>query len=102
MRIPKQFTHKGKVWKVEYEEELHHEDGTECDGLCDWDSRTIFLDTSLTGKKKLAIFLHELFHVLVWEAHISEGAAFTEDIEDILADAFSDMLTTTFGVRPGK
>ncbi len=96
MRIPNKFTHKGKLWTVLYEADLKHDDGTECDGLCDLDERIIYLDAALTGRKKKQTFLHELFHVLIFEAHINAGVRFSEGLEEVLCDAFADLITTSF------
>jgi Zn-dependent peptidase ImmA (M78 family) len=95
MRIPRQFTHKGKLWKVVAEKDLQI-DGDDCDGLCDFDKRIIYLDASLKGRKRRAIFYHELFHVVVHEAHINPGVRFSEGIEEVLCDAFADFLVTCF------
>lgn len=94
MRIPKKFTVKGKQWRVVIEPNLVHEDGTECDGLCDFENRIIYLDSTLKRRKKKAIFFHELCHILVYEAHINPGVRFSEGVEEILCDAFSDLLIT--------
>jgi Zn-dependent peptidase ImmA (M78 family) len=99
MRYPKRFMHKGKLWKVMFEEDLKHEDGTECNGLCDTDDRIITLDASLKGDKKKRIFLHELFHVVIHEAHINPGVPFSEGIEEVLCDAFADLLSTSFNLK---
>lgn len=95
MRIPKEFKHKGKTWKVVYEPDLKV-DGDECEGCCDFDTRTIYLDASLKGRKKKQTFLHELFHVLVHEAHINPGVRFSGGVEEVLCDAFADLLSTSF------
>jgi Zn-dependent peptidase ImmA (M78 family) len=96
MRYPKAFQHKGKTWRVVYEADLKHDDGTICDGLCDLEGRVIYLDAKLKGRKKKTTFLHELCHVLVHEAHINPGVRFSEGVEEVLCDAFADMLSTAF------
>ncbi len=96
MRIPRQFKLKGKRWNVKYVPELKADDGDGCDGLCDFDTRTITLDASLRGRKKRETFLHELFHVVIHEAHINRGVRFSDGLEEVLCDAFSDLMTTSF------
>lgn len=96
MRIPKQFTHKGKTWKVEYEANLVADDGAECEGLCDFEKRVIVLRSSLKGKKKKSVFFHELIHVVLFEAHINPGVRFSAGIEEVICDAVSDLMTTAF------
>lgn len=96
MRIPKEFTHKGKHWKVIQTADPKHEDGTDCEGLCDCENRVIILDARLKGKAKKTAFLHELFHVVVFEAHINQGVRFTVGLEEVLCDAFADLISTSF------
>lgn len=98
MRIPKQFKLKGKLWKVAYKDNLK-EDGEELDGLCVFSTRTIWLDSSLRGKKKKSVFLHELFHVVIHEAHINPGVRFSEGIEEVFCDAFSDVMVSLFNLK---
>jgi len=96
MRIPKRFNLKGKAWQVVVETDLKHDDGTECDGLCDVEGRVIYLDARLRGRKKKFIFLHELTHALIHEAHINPGVRFSEGVEEVLCDAFADLITSSF------
>lgn len=99
MIIPKRFTHKGKVWKVKIKSGLVHPDSCDCEALCDIETRTIFLDPSLKGNKKKEKFLHELFHVVIYEAHINTGVRFSEGLEEVLCDAFADLLSTSFNLK---
>ena len=99
MTIPNKFKYKGYVWKVLTELDLHHDDGTKCHGICDTTARIIYLESSLPKSVKEATFIHELFHVMVHESRVPENAALTEDIEDILADNFSDLLSQCFNIR---
>ncbi len=99
MRIPRQFKLKGKLWKVTYEPNLKADDNSLCDGLCDFDTRTVVLDSALKGRKKKSVFLHELFHVLIHEAHINPGVRFSGGLEEVLADAFADLLITSFSLK---
>jgi hypothetical protein len=94
MRIPKEFKLKGKKWKVKLSPDLVTKE--DCVGECDFDTRTITLDSSLKGRKKKSVFLHELFHVLVHEAHINPGVRFSEGVEEVLCDSFADLLVSSF------
>lgn len=96
MHIPKRFHLKGKVWKVILKKNLKHPDGTECDGLCDLQSRIIYLDSELSRLGKKATFLHELFHAVIHEAHIYSGVRFSEGVEEVLCDAFADLVHNSF------
>jgi hypothetical protein len=99
MRIPKQFSLKGKLWKVILAKDLEHEDGTKCSGLCDTDNRTIYLESKQSKSERFSTFLHELFHAMVHSAHIPVNTPFTEAIEEILAVAFEDLLTQDFEIN---
>jgi hypothetical protein len=99
MKIPKQFNYKGRRWRVLRELDLHHDDGTKCHGICDTDAQIIYLEASLSKPVLTATFLHELFHVMMHQSRVPENAELTEDIEDILADNFSDLLIECFNVR---
>lgn len=99
MKIPKSFIYSGKVWKIYLEKDLHHDDGTKCDGLADLDLREIFLDKSLPKAKKEFVLMHELFHVVMHESRVPPNVLLTEDIEDILAEAFAELMTNCFKVR---
>jgi Zn-dependent peptidase ImmA (M78 family) len=98
MRIPRKFTLKGKMWRVRYKAALQFE-GVACDGLCNYSNRTITINQDLSKKERQDTFLHELFHAIIFEAHINRGTKFTEGLEEILCDAFADALTTLFNVR---
>jgi Zn-dependent peptidase ImmA (M78 family) len=95
MPIPKRISIKGKTYKIRLRKKLVHEDGQECDGLCDLETRTIYINKELNLKKQKEVLLHELFHAIVEEAHINPGVRFTEGIEEVLCDAFADFLTTS-------
>ena len=99
MRIPKKFMLKGKLWRVKYERNLKHEDGTECDGLCDVDNQIIWLDKALKGRKKTKTFLHEWGHAVVDETGVRPNARFSETLEDILVETFGDAIQNTFYLR---
>lgn len=98
MRIPKTFMIRGKRWKVEYKWNLMDRDNKDdenikCDGLCDPDKRTIFLERSILRVDKWPIFLHELVHAILFEAHISglDGPA-----GDFIEEVICDSIETTF------
>lgn len=97
IKIPSKFIIKGKTWQVKYKKNLKA-DGYDCDGVCDYGTRTITLKRGLSKDGKKATFLHELFHVIVHEAHINHGTKFGSGLEEVLADAFVDCLSTLFKV----
>jgi Zn-dependent peptidase ImmA (M78 family) len=95
MKIPKTFNLKGKRWRVVFEPNLEA-DGYDCDGLCVPDKRIIYIDSELNKKKQYETFLHELFHAVVHEAHIPAGGEWNDSIEDVVCDAFKDVVLTMF------
>lgn len=96
MRIPKKFKVKGTTYKVELVRNLHSADNQKCDGLSDLDKGVIYLDRKLKGDHKRSVFFHEVFHVIVHEAHINVGVRFSEGIEEVFCDAFSSFVMTSF------
>ncbi len=98
-RIPKRFTLKGKDWTVEFEKDLKHDDGTFCDGLCDLDTRTIWLEKALDKDKRIATFLHEISHAMIHETHIRPGARFSDSLECVLCDGWADLMQTLFKLK---
>jgi Zn-dependent peptidase ImmA (M78 family) len=98
LRIPTKFELKGKVWRVKYKPNLSFGD-TPCDGLCNFGKRTIYLERSLPKDARQATFLHELFHALIFEAHVAPGTRFSEGVEEVLCEAFADVMTTMFTLK---
>lgn len=98
MRIPTKFELKGKVWKVRYKSSLQFGGGA-CDGLCSFSNRTIYINKDLPKADRQATFLHELFHALIFEAHIAPNARFSEGVEEVLCEAFADVMCTLFTLK---
>jgi len=101
MRIPKRFKIKGKTWRVVYRKRLR-EDGEPCRGLCVFDDRTIKLQLGMGDLEAENIFLHELVHAALFEAHLDENSGLHAKTEEIVCDAVADVLTTAFKVTPRK
>ena len=104
MKIPKSFRLKGKKWTVEYKWNLtdREDDGfkIKCDGLCVYQTRTIFIEHSMPRVDKWPVFLHELVHAILFEAHISglDGPA-GNMLEEVIADAVADGMNDLFSIR---
>lgn len=98
-KLPKTFIYKGHTWSIILEKNLHHEDGDKCDGITYSEEKVIYLESTLPKKKVMYTLYHELFHVLVAEAHIPENAVMTIDIEEILSDAFAELIQSVFITR---
>lgn len=101
MKIPRSFYLKGKRWKVIRPRTIK-EDGEVCDGLCSWHTRTIRISSDLSKREAFDVFLHELFHAVVFEAHVNRGAKFSEGLEDVMCDAFVDVMKSLFKVQLRK
>jgi hypothetical protein len=98
MKIPHTFLLKGKRWKV-LRPKVIKVDGEVCDGLCSWHTRTIRICSDLPQREAWNVFLHELFHAVLFEAHINRGARFSEGLEDVICDAFTDVIASLFSVK---
>lgn len=99
MRIPKKFKLKGKEWKVEYKWNLMDE-GEKMDGLCQMQERTILIERSMPRDEKWPVFLHELVHAILFEAHISglDGPA-GELLEEVICEAIANGMNDLFSIR---
>jgi len=99
VNIPKEFRIKGKRWRVEYKWNLFDrgDDGNiKCDGLCDPEYRVIYIDRAIPRVEKWPVFLHELIHAILFEAHISgldgpAGSMLEEVICESIATSFDDL-----------
>lgn len=98
MNIPNSFMLKGKRWKI-LRPKVIKQDGVLCDGLCSWHTRTIRISADLNKREAVHTFLHELFHAVVYEAHIGPGSNFNDELEDVLAEAFVDVLKSLFTIK---
>ena len=94
-KIPKKLTVKGQTWQVSYKWNLHHEDGTRCDGLCDFQNRVIYLDRGATKESKRLAFLHELCHSIIHEAHADVDPV----TEEIIVESISQFMDERFDIR---
>lgn len=99
MKIPKEFPIKGNIWQVKHRWNLRLGD-VPVSGLCDLEARTIWLDKALTKPEKPRVFLHELFHALVYECHLSGvDGGINEIAEEVLADGIAFFLDLSFSLR---
>jgi Zn-dependent peptidase ImmA (M78 family) len=99
VKIPKFVMVKGKKYRIRLVKDLEHETDGKVDGLCELETRTIYIEKSLKKKERDAVLLHELFHAIVYEAHINPGVRFSDSIEEVLCDAFADFHITTTNIK---
>jgi hypothetical protein len=67
---------------------VHHEDGTECWGIWNEATRTITLDKTATKPHLWRVFFHELTHVALDDAGLSNG------MDDRLVEATCDAMAS--------
>jgi hypothetical protein len=98
MRIPSEILVKGKRWTIGYKWGLT--DGHDLvDGLCNLSDRTIFIRRELKKEEKWPIFLHELIHAILFEAHLSEDGGISGFPEEVVCSAIADVFSTLFDIR---
>lgn len=91
MNIPKQLAIKDSLWNVVYKWNLMFR-SQHVDGLCDYDSKTIFIDKSLSPAEKWSAFRHEYRHAVFDEFGIGfnakdESLRLTIEQEEAIASA---------------
>lgn len=98
MKIPKQFSIKGKLWKVRHRKTLP---GTEMEtqGLCVYDKRTILLLRGLSEKEIPTVLYHEMVHACLHEAHLNPNSGLTPSLEEIICDSVADLMATMFDLK---
>lgn len=96
MKIPKRFQLKDKRWTVVRVKILQSDDGILCDGLCDCETRTIYLQSGMSRRRTEETFLHELFHAVLHEAHVNPYTRLSNGVEDVICDAFADLMLNRF------
>lgn len=99
MKIPKEFLIKGKTWKVEYKWRLHDDNHGACNGLTDPATRTIYLDKMLPKVEKPGVFLHELNHAILHEAHLHESGGVDGFVEEAIVSSIADVYMSLFDLK---
>lgn len=98
-KIPKKVLIKGHLWKIRKLKKVIHEDGEECRGIADHSNRTITIEKGMPAQEELSVFLHEMIHAALAEAHLHEGSGLSGQVEEIVCDAVADMLVGCFNVE---
>lgn len=73
MKLPKKKKINGKVWRITQVEQPVGEDGEIAWGVCDYNTRTIFIKSRLAKEDKLATYLHEILHASFHEIGLELG-----------------------------
>jgi hypothetical protein len=102
MKMPKKLMIKGSEWKViERVKIMLGQD--ECDGLCDFEAKKIFIRKEATPSEKAAALIHETLHAALRESHISGNVGWVDPlVEDVLCDALAEVLLSNFTVEKKK
>lgn len=102
MKIPSSIMIKGNKWFVKVKKNLKLDDDS-VNGLCDPDVNTIFLDSELKDTERLRVYLHELVHAILHDAHISGHKGGVDGIvEEVICDAISIEFLRLFEIKPRK
>ena len=84
----------GQVWKVAYMPEINMGDHKAA-GLCDSQSNTIYIDSTMDDSLTACTFFHELFHAYVRRMGMV-NANLSPELEEIIADQFGQLLSEIF------
>lgn len=99
MRMPKKLKIKGSDWKVVEKTKIMLE-ADECDGLCDFEAKKIYIRRHATPQEKSAALIHETLHAALRESHISGNVGWVDPlVEDVLCDALAEVLLSNFTVE---
>lgn len=98
MKIPSEISVKGKLWHISYKWGLQDQ-GEIVDGLCEVSIRQIYIRRELKREEKWPIFLHELVHAILFEAHLSEDGGISGFPEEVVCSAVADVFSTLFNMR---
>ena len=93
--LPKKISICNHDWTIRLIDDLTNDQHEHIFGQCDYDSRTIYLDSGLKGAKRNNTFLHELFHALIHEYSIGQ-ANLSSDLEEVICDVFANFLVDNF------
>ena len=92
--IRQRFKIKGHEWRVKYVRNLHDPEHGPCLGLVDPDNKVIQLEWLQSPESKWRTFIHELFHAIEVELHISLDSSTSE----VLAEGAMDVILSLFTI----
>lgn len=95
MRIPRYVQVKNASYAVKFKKKILHE-GEICLGLCDANSKIIWLQKDLPEEMLFETFLHEYTHAVRYECHWPVS----EEINELVADSMASCLIQAFVICP--
>lgn len=95
--FPAEITLCGETWRIIFKRRIE-DDGIECLGLCDSETKTIYIRLGQSPEERAATFLHEALHAIEFELERTIGHKIINLIEGPLAA----MLLENFWLSPIK
>lgn len=99
LKIKSKFKIKGKEWQVIYKWNLHDPEHGPCHGLCDPNTRTIYLNRLDDAETKARAFIHELYHAIAFECHATEAGGVDGFLAEVLAEGQTDVFLDLFELK---
>lgn len=96
MKLPKKKKIEGKIWRISQVEQPVNDDGEICWGVCDYNTRTIFIKARLAKEEKLKTYLHEILHAALHEIGLELG--YSRD--EITVQKLENIICRLFRLQP--
>lgn len=94
MNIPKKIYIENHLWRVKKRRNLKY-NNTKCYGLCDYETRTLFIDSSLNGFLLKEALVHEITHALMHELKLRISYNTDEKICDSVGRTIAKLFNLT-------
>ena len=89
----------GIEWKLKFvnpwDEKLVRDDGTRSVGMCDRDTKTIYIAKNLEGSMLKKVICHEIVHAAMFSYNVYLSFEQEEIIADIIATYGEDIINVT-------
>lgn len=85
------------VYTVKLRKRVRHADGDVCKGICDYNTKTITIDTNQDHDAQFVTFWHEFMHAVTMELgydQISENESLVESVAQNIARAMRSLPAT--------
>ncbi len=88
----------GLQFNTEIVEDLRDDEGNKLDGLCDFQTRTIYIDKHAPNKEQ--VYLHELGHAVFERASLTQHHDWCTKLEELLVDIPAKVISENFILIP--